>query len=84
MAAGAFFVSASADLYLSWPRPPPRACWTRISGISSVTSAQGMGNAEIAEKLYISIPTVKTHIARILEKLQVSNRVQIAIAVVRD
>ncbi|OFT89280.1 response regulator [Corynebacterium sp. HMSC28B08] len=46
--------------------------------------AQGMGNAEIAEKLYISIPTVKTHVARILEKLQVSNRVQIAIAVVRD
>ncbi|WP_295643707.1 response regulator transcription factor [uncultured Corynebacterium sp.] len=46
--------------------------------------AQGMGNAEIAEKLYISIPTVKTHVARILEKLQVSNRVQIAIAVLRD
>lgn len=45
--------------------------------------AQGLGNAEIAEKLFISMPTVKTHVARILEKLQASNRVQIAIAVIR-
>lgn len=45
--------------------------------------AKGMGNAEIAEKLFISMPTVKTHVARILEKLELNNRVQIAIAVLR-
>ena len=46
--------------------------------------AQGMGNPEIAEKLFISMPTVKTHVRRILEKMGLSNRVQIAIAVLRE
>lgn len=62
---------------------------TRLEALSprekeiALLIAQGLGNAEIAEKLFISMPTVKTHVARILEKLQVSNRVQIAIAVLR-
>lgn len=45
----------------------------------AVLISQGLGNAEIAERLFISIPTVKTHVARILEKMQVENRVQIAV-----
>lgn len=42
---------------------------------------RGSSNAEIAAELYISVTTVKTHIGRILNKLDVSNRVQIAICV---
>lgn len=37
---------------------------------------QGMGNREIAEKLIVSEKTVKTHVANILQKLQVSSRTQ--------
>lgn len=40
--------------------------------------ADGASNAEIAATLFVSLSTVKTHVARILGKLEVSNRVQIA------
>ena len=45
---------------------------------------RGLSNAEIAAELFISITTVKTHISRIMEKLQVSNRVQIAACLQRS
>lgn len=40
---------------------------------------QGMGNREIAEKLFLSEKTVKTHVANILQKLQVKSRTQAAL-----
>jgi DNA-binding NarL/FixJ family response regulator len=43
--------------------------------------ARGRSNAEIAEELFMSVPTVKTHVSRILTKLGAANRVQAAIVV---
>lgn len=40
--------------------------------------ARGLTNAEIAETLYISLATVKTHIAHIQAKLGARNRVELA------
>jgi DNA-binding NarL/FixJ family response regulator len=40
--------------------------------------AEGRDNADIAGRLYLSQSTVKNHVARLFEKLQVSNRVQAA------
>jgi DNA-binding NarL/FixJ family response regulator len=44
---------------------------------------RGLSNAEIASDLYLSVPTVKAHVSRLFDKLQVTNRVQIAILVLR-
>ncbi|MHB9112741.1 MAG: LuxR C-terminal-related transcriptional regulator [Thermoleophilia bacterium] len=41
--------------------------------------AEGMSNAEIAERLYISEPTAKTHISRIFRKLGLTSRSQVAV-----
>ncbi|MGA6162668.1 response regulator transcription factor [Amycolatopsis magusensis] len=45
--------------------------------------ADGLGNPEIAERLHISVATVKAHTGNLFAKLAVENRVQIAL-VVRD
>ncbi len=45
--------------------------------------AEGIGNAEIAEKLYISLGTVKGHVADILAKLSASDRAQAAVTAYR-
>lgn len=42
---------------------------------------RGLSNAEIASALHLSVPTVKAHVSRLFEKLEVTNRVQIAICV---
>ena len=39
--------------------------------------AQGMSNAEIANRLYISLFTAKTHVSRILTKLNARDRAQL-------
>ncbi|HEX6526661.1 MAG TPA: response regulator transcription factor [Streptosporangiaceae bacterium] len=41
--------------------------------------AQGHSNAGIAARLYMSEATVKTHVSRVMAKLGVANRVQVAI-----
>ena len=43
--------------------------------------AQGLANPEIGATLFMSVATVKTHLGRLYQKLQVTNRVQLAIAV---
>jgi DNA-binding NarL/FixJ family response regulator len=42
---------------------------------------QGRANAEIAGELHMSVATVKAHVSRLLSKLDVDNRVQIALLV---
>ncbi|MBA2956228.1 response regulator [Nocardioides sp. MAH-18] len=42
---------------------------------------RGLSNAEIAATLHLSVPTVKAHVSRLFDKLQATNRVQIAICV---
>lgn len=42
---------------------------------------EGHPNAVIAKDLHLSVPTVKAHVSRLLEKLEVDNRIQIALLV---
>ncbi|NEQ33078.1 MAG: response regulator transcription factor [Leptolyngbya sp. SIO4C5] len=44
----------------------------------------GNSNAEIAEKLYVTVGTVKTHVRNILNKLCVSDRTQAAVRALRS
>jgi DNA-binding NarL/FixJ family response regulator len=48
-----------------------------------VAIAIGLGkpNAEIGRELFMSVATVKAHVSRVLEKLAINNRVQIALLV---
>lgn len=43
------------------------------------TLARGRTNTEIADELFISLSTVKTHVASLMDKLGARNRVEIAI-----
>ena len=59
----------------------------RLAGLTeretevAVAVGRGLSNAEIAAELYLSVPTVKAHVSRLFDKLQVTNRVQIAMCV---
>jgi DNA-binding NarL/FixJ family response regulator len=45
----------------------------------AIAIGQGKSNADIAAELFMSVATVKAHVSRLLVKLEVGNRVQIAL-----
>ena len=47
----------------------------------AVCIGQGWSNAQIANTLYMGLPTVKAHVSRVLDKLDANNRTQIALVV---
>ena len=65
------------------PSPAAKNLTKREREILSLV-AEGLSNREIAEKLVLSPETVKSHVAAILEKLNVSDRTQAAIYAVRN
>jgi DNA-binding NarL/FixJ family response regulator len=47
----------------------------------AIAVGRGCANADIAAELHMSVATVKAHVSRLLSKLEVDNRVQIALLV---
>ncbi|HEY3687812.1 MAG TPA: response regulator transcription factor [Streptosporangiaceae bacterium] len=45
----------------------------------AVALGEGKSNAEISASLYMSVPTVKAYVSRLLTKLELNNRVQVAL-----
>ena len=45
--------------------------------------SEGLNNKEISEKLYLGEGTVKNHITKVLQKLELRDRTQLAIFVLK-
>jgi len=94
---GGVYIPAGALIAAPEPPRPPRksrgagaGTGTAVERLETLTDRQrqivehvaaGMSNREIAEALGIREGTVKVHVARILEKLGVGNRLEAALAV---
>ncbi|MGV9305361.1 MULTISPECIES: response regulator transcription factor [unclassified Nonomuraea] len=77
-------ISHVADGGAGTRRDRARAMLDRLSERErevAVSVGRGRSNAEIGGELYMSVATVKAHVSRILTKLALNNRVQIALLV---
>ena len=61
---------------------PARSSLTEREQEVLVMLSEGMSNREIADELYLSVDTVKTHVRKLFRKLGVSNRTQAAMIAV--
>lgn len=68
-----------ADLPTATPPRQPLEPLTQREEQVLLTVARGRTNVEIADTLHISLSTVKTHLASLMQKLGARNRVEIAI-----
>jgi DNA-binding CsgD family transcriptional regulator len=69
------------------PRDRPSTGWPSLTPTETEVArlvSRGLSNAAIGQRLFMSRSTVKTHLAHIFGKLQISNRAELAAAVGRD
>jgi DNA-binding NarL/FixJ family response regulator len=66
------------------PTPPPPSGLTDREREVLALVAEGLTNAEIGARLYITAGTAKTHVARLLHKLGARDRVQLVIIAFRS
>ena len=71
-------LAAFADTHAKQPPAQPIEPLTSREEEILIPVAHGWTNHEIADDLHISISTVKTHLASLMRKLNVRNRVEIA------
>ncbi len=77
--------SVTARLVENYVRRPGRADPRKLSRLSPREQeilrlvAAGLANGEIAEHLVVAVPTVKTHVSRIMDKIGARDRVQVVI-----
>ncbi len=71
-----YYDPAIIDLIVGQPDDDPLSTLTERESEVLAVLATGLDNKEIAGMLHISENTVKTHVSRILDKLQVKNRTQ--------
>ncbi|GAA3688076.1 response regulator transcription factor [Nonomuraea antimicrobica] len=75
--------TATRRLIQRFVNPPSRAARLDITERERevlVLVARGLSNAEIAQSLYVSLSTVKTHVSNLLTKLDARTRVHLVIA----
>jgi NarL family two-component system response regulator LiaR len=77
--AGALLASVREKVVAAIDQPDAASCHLSNRELEVLALlTRGLGNSEIAEQLFLSSNTVKIHVARLLEKLGVANRVQAA------